>query len=94
MSPNFLPSLPDLPGEVRRMLAQVPAGHVTTYGDLAKGLGNVIASRWIGSLLLHDPQTSRLAQPSGRGGLTEVWDCMPMDQSRRSPSGCAKKVSR
>lgn len=45
--------IPDLPGHLRQLLAQVPTGHVTTPGALAAALGNPIAARWIGHFLLH-----------------------------------------
>ena len=69
-----LPELPDLTADLQRLIEQVPAGRVTTYGDLARGLGNVIASRWIGSFLLHDPRaedwpTHRVIRADGSLGL-------------------------
>jgi len=45
--------LPDLEAELRALLAQVPPGKVTTYGDLAAALGNPIAARWVGHFMLH-----------------------------------------
>ena len=45
--------IPDLPGQLRQLLAQVPAGQVTTPGALAAALGNPVAARWIGHFLLH-----------------------------------------
>src|SRR4051794_3523223 len=45
--------LPDLPLELERLLAQIPVGRVTTYGDLADALGTRSASRWVGEYLLH-----------------------------------------
>ena len=59
MQPIELPQLPDLFSALHDLLRQVPEGHVTTYGDLAKGLGNVIASRWVASCLLHDKLSTR-----------------------------------
>jgi deoxyribonuclease V len=43
--------IPDLPGELRALLAQIPAGRVTTYGKLAEALGNRIAARWVAMFL-------------------------------------------
>lgn len=43
--------IPDLPGELRALLAQIPAGRVTTYGALAEALGNRIAARWVAMFL-------------------------------------------
>lgn len=53
--------VPDLVAELTALLAQVPRGRVTTYGDLAKALGDVRAARWIGEYLLHHPHGSRCA---------------------------------
>ena len=47
------PVIPDLTLHLRRLLAQVPAGRVTTCGDLAEALGNRIAARWVGHFALH-----------------------------------------
>ena len=38
---------------LRRLLAQVPPGQVTTCGDLADALGNRIAATWVGHFSLH-----------------------------------------
>lgn len=45
--------LPDLESQVFSLVSQVPAGAVTTYGDLARALGDekTSAARWIGGLL-------------------------------------------
>jgi deoxyribonuclease V len=48
--------IPDMVGCLERLLAQVPAGCVTTPGALAAALGNPVAARWIGHYLLHHPQ--------------------------------------
>lgn len=42
-----MPPIPDLPGELRRLLAQVPSGRVTSFGDLAEALGDIGAARWV-----------------------------------------------
>ncbi|GAA4435529.1 endonuclease V [Bremerella cremea] len=42
----------DLPELLTGLLQQVPAGKVTTYGDLAKALGDSVASRWVATWLL------------------------------------------
>ena len=47
------PPLPDLERCLRELLAQVPAGRVTTCGALAEALGNRIAARWVGHFALH-----------------------------------------
>lgn len=46
--------IPDLFAALRDLLAQVPAGRVTTYGALATALGDVKAARWVATCLL-DP---------------------------------------
>ena len=40
--------LPDLWKETYDLVAQVPLGRVTTYGAVAKALGDVVASRFVG----------------------------------------------
>jgi deoxyribonuclease V len=47
------PIVPDLTRNLRRLLAQVPPGCVTTCGDLAEALGNRIAACWVGHFALH-----------------------------------------
>ena len=47
------PEVPDLTSCLRRLLAQVPAGRVTTCGDLAEALGNKVAATWVGHFSLH-----------------------------------------
>ena len=47
------PAVPDLTRCLRELLAQVPAGRVTTCGDLADALGNRIAAKWVGHFALH-----------------------------------------
>ena len=42
-----IPPIPDLPGELRRLLVQVPTGRVTSFGDLAEALGDIGAARWV-----------------------------------------------
>lgn len=41
--------------DVYELLRKIPAGMVTTYGDLAKALGNPSASRIIGRILGQNP---------------------------------------
>lgn len=40
--------LPDLWKETYDLVAQVPKGRVTTYGEVAKALGDIVASRFVG----------------------------------------------
>lgn len=39
--------IPDMHEELCQLLLQIPSRKVTTYGDLAKALGSVRASRWV-----------------------------------------------
>jgi methylated-DNA-[protein]-cysteine S-methyltransferase len=41
--------------DVYDLLLRVPAGKVSTYGDLAKALGNPLASRQVGRILGRNP---------------------------------------
>ena len=41
--------------DVYEMLRTIPAGMVSTYGDLAKALGNPSVSRYIGRILSKNP---------------------------------------
>lgn len=47
--------IPNLYEELPRLIAQVPRGRVTTYGDLAEALGSLAAARWVGGFLLDHP---------------------------------------
>ena len=53
------PPLPDLECCLRELLAQAPAGRVTTCGALAEALGNRIAARWVGHFALHHRHDAR-----------------------------------
>lgn len=71
---HLLKSIPDLPRELDRLLKQVPRGCVTTYGDLARALGDVKAARWVGEYLLahrHDDECPchRVVRVDGDIGL-------------------------
>jgi deoxyribonuclease V len=54
-----LPSLPDLAEELERLVSQLPAGSLTTYGDLARALGNrhaaISVSKWARAKAIQDP---------------------------------------
>jgi len=41
--------------DVYELLLRIPAGTVSTYGDIAKALGNPLASREIGKILGRNP---------------------------------------
>jgi deoxyribonuclease V len=53
-----MPPPPDLRIALRRLLDQVPRGHVTTFGRLAEALGDVVAARWVADFLWNDPTAS------------------------------------
>ena len=46
--------------DVYDLLLKIPAGKVSTYGDLAKALGNPLASREIGRILGRNPNPIRV----------------------------------
>jgi deoxyribonuclease V len=48
MNLKSLENLPDLWKETYDLVAQVPEGRVTTYGEVAKALGDIVASRFVG----------------------------------------------
>jgi deoxyribonuclease V len=65
--------IPDLNAALLRLLGQIPAGRVATYGALAEALGNRLAARWIGQYLRqhkHDAACPchRVVQASGTLG--------------------------
>ncbi len=49
------PRIPNLPWELGELLKQIPAGCVTTFGDLAEALGDLTAARWIAQELGSHP---------------------------------------
>jgi deoxyribonuclease V len=75
---EFDVDLPDLPAELLKLLAQIPHGRVTTYGDLADALGLRTAARWVGEFLRehpHDDETCpchRVVRQGGELGLSVV----------------------
>jgi len=59
--------------DVYDLLLKIPAGKVSTYGDLAKALGNPSASRIIGRILNENPKPikvpcHRVVMSTGRVG--------------------------
>jgi deoxyribonuclease V len=67
-------SSPDLESELATLLAQVPRGRVTTYGDLADALGLRTAARWVGEYLRahkhpEDCACHRIVRKGGELGL-------------------------
>ena len=78
--------IPDLACRLRRLIAQVPAGRVTTYGALADALGNRIAARWVGHFALHHDHHAgcpchRLVRAGG--GLGQYIDGAEQAKARR-----------
>ena len=65
--------------DVYELLRKIPAGKVTTYGDLAKALGNPSASRIIGRILGQNPNPVKCLVTSSYVPLQirriRVWDC-------------------
>ncbi|MBN1677827.1 MAG: endonuclease V [Candidatus Thermoplasmatota archaeon] len=48
MTKAIIGEVPDLWKETYDLVAQVPEGRVTTYGEVARALGDVVASRFVG----------------------------------------------
>jgi deoxyribonuclease V len=46
--PESVRNLPSMLKETYDLVAQVPLGKVTTYGEVAKALGDIVASRYVG----------------------------------------------
>ncbi|HIQ20618.1 MAG TPA: hypothetical protein EYH34_05180 [Planctomycetes bacterium] len=49
---DLLKDPPDVWSELKRLWAQIPAGRVSTCGALAEALGNAVAARWVGQVLV------------------------------------------
>lgn len=67
------PKIPDMPAEIWALIRQIPEGHVSTYGDVARALGDVGASRLVGEIMMrHDHNEScvchRLVRADGSMG--------------------------
>jgi len=71
---TFAARIPSLIDQVDRLVQAIPSGSVTTYGDLAKALGDSVASRWVATYLLA-PQcgvaelSHRVVRSTGEVGL-------------------------
>ncbi|MCA9054112.1 MAG: endonuclease V [Planctomycetaceae bacterium] len=66
--------VPDLQADLLDLLGQLPSGSVTTYGELARALGDVRAARWVGEFLadhVHGDDCSchRVVRANGDVGL-------------------------
>ena len=82
-------NIPDLAYALRSLLEQIPPGSVTTYGDLARALGDVRAARWIGEYLVEHPHDDacpchRVVRANGDVGLYVTGD--PADKIERLQS--------
>ena len=68
-----MPEIPDLPQLVERLVGQIPARRLATYGDLAAAMGNRVAARWVAKYLLchrHDASCGchRVIRATGEPG--------------------------
>lgn len=92
--------LPDLASEVFALLQQVPGGCVTTYGDLARALGDADtrSARWLGELLKNHKHTNecpchRVIRSNGQighyvmGNVMEKAQRLQSEGTPVSPSG-------
>jgi len=66
-------NVPDLAGLVFEATAQIPLGMVSTYGDIARALGDVASSRVVGMILSSNPRPivvpcHRVVYSDGRTG--------------------------
>ncbi|HUW42853.1 MAG TPA: endonuclease V [Thermoplasmata archaeon] len=50
----------DLHAKVDDLVAQVPEGMVTTYGEVAKALGDIVASRFVGKVMSENDDVVRV----------------------------------
>jgi deoxyribonuclease V len=77
--------IPDLDAALLRLLRQVPAGRVTTYGLLAEALGNRVAARWVGQFLRQHEHDA--ACPCHRvvraGGILASSEALPLAKKAR-----------
>jgi deoxyribonuclease V len=48
---------PNLHDQLWGLVEQIPTGCVTTYGSLAEALGDPVAARWVGQVMLHHTHT-------------------------------------
>ncbi|MBN1911505.1 MAG: endonuclease V, partial [Pirellulales bacterium] len=51
--------VPDLERCLKKLLRQIPAGRVATYGDLAGALGDRVAARWVGAFMVNHEHGQR-----------------------------------
>ena len=65
-----IPAVPGLLETLHHLVRQIPAGSVATFGDLAAGLGDPIAARWVGivaaeSIPSHEMPWHRIVRVDG-----------------------------
>ncbi len=78
-----LHSLPDLPAELRRLLATIPAGCVVSFGDLAEALGDLQAARWVATELQQiDPDELPIHRVIRRTGEIVATDRLSLAERR------------
>ncbi|QDT35716.1 endonuclease V [Stratiformator vulcanicus] len=65
---------PDLKAELAKLLRQIPPGQVTTFGDLARALGDIKAAKWIASAL---PEPSPTELPESRRVVRQTGEISP-----------------
>jgi len=76
MVPSSISDIPDLWESTYDIVSQVPLGRVTTYGHVARALGDVVASRFVGLAMSRNDDIvrvpcRRVIQSDGRlGGYT------------------------
>ncbi|MDH3365428.1 MAG: endonuclease V [Thermoplasmata archaeon] len=61
MAHESIEDLPDMWKETYDLVAQVPRGMVTTFGEIAKALGDPIAARFVGLAVSRNMNTQRTA---------------------------------
>lgn len=74
-APNTWVTVPDLERALGTLLEQLPPGFATTYGTLARALGDPIAARWVAEhLLTHEhTQTCRCHRVVRAGGAIGLY---------------------
>jgi deoxyribonuclease V len=60
MARSSFENLPDMWRETYDLVAQVPSGMVTTYGEVAKALGDPVAARFVGLAMSLNTDTMRV----------------------------------
>lgn len=89
MAKALIGDVPDLWRATYDLVAQVPEGKVTTYGEVAKALGDIVASRFVGLAMSRNDDIvrvpcRRVVQSDGSiGGYTEGGPSMKAKLLRR-----------